>query len=117
MSKRLEVGDMVVYVEGSRYDEFCNYYFKTVESVTNTRAKISGGVTLLREPNKRNKYDVYGKMSIYGEWELLTEEIKNKSSEARKVREHRRKINDWFKNFSPDFATKEVLYKQFNQES
>lgn len=117
MSKRLEVGDMVVCIEGSRYDEFCNYYFKTVESVTNTRAKITGNVTLLREPNNRNKYDVYGKISIYGKWELLTEEIKNKAYEARKVREHSRKINDWFKNFSPDFATKEVLYKQFNQES
>ena len=117
MSKRLEVGDNVVCIEPSRYDEFRNYYFKTVESVTNTRAKITGGETLSREPNKHNKYDVYGKMSIYRKWELLTEEIKNKAFEARKVREHRRKINDWFKDFKPDFATKESLYKQFNQES
>lgn len=117
MSKRLEVGDIVVCVEGSRYDEFCSYYFKTVESVTNTRAKITGNVTLLREPNIRNKYDVYGKISIYGEWELLTEEIKAKAFSVRKSREHRKKINDWFKDFKPDFATKEALYKQFNPEA
>lgn len=114
MSKRLEVGDEVVCVESSRYDEFDNYYFKTVESVTKTRAKLTGGTTLLREPNKRGKYDVYGNKSIHGEWELLTEEINVKARSERKTREHRKKINDWFKNFNPDFATKESLYKQFN---
>lgn len=60
---------------------------------------------------------MYGKTAIYGEWELLTEEIKKKAFETRKVREHRKKIIYWFINFSPDFATKESLYKQFNQES
>lgn len=118
MNKRLEVGDMVVCIEGSRCDEFDNYYFKTVESITNTRAKTSGGVTLLREPNKNNKYDTYGKSHVYcGEWSLYTEEIKKKAFQARKIREHRKKINDWFKDFKPDFAIKEALYKQFNQEA
>lgn len=58
---------------------------------------------------------MYGKQSIYCEWELLTEEIKVKAFSVRKTREYRKKINDWFKDFKPDFTTKEALYKHFIQ--
>ena len=34
----------------------------------------------------------------------------------KKEMDQTKKINDWFKNFSPDFVTKEALYKQFNPE-
>ena len=114
MSKRLEVGDNVVCIEPSRYDEFDNYYFKTVVSVTDKRAKLSSTETLLREPNKHNKYALYGKSPFFGEWKLLTEEIKAKVFHVRQTRGHRKKINEWFEDFKPDFATKEALYKQFN---
>ena len=27
---------------------------------------------------------------------------------------YKKKVNRWFEDFKPDFATKEALYKQFN---
>ena len=116
MSKRLEVGDEVVCIEWSRSDKYDNYYFETIKSVTNTRAKTSGNTTLLRDPNKDNIFDVYGKATRRGYWILADEETKQKALSVKSERDHTKKINDWFKNFSPDFATKEVLYKQFNPE-
>ena len=85
MSKRLEVGDNVVCIEPSRYDEFDNYYFKTVVSVTDKRAKLSSTEALLREPNKHNKYALYGKSPFFGEWQLLTEEIKAKEEAKNQI--------------------------------
>ena len=114
MSKRLEVGDEVVCVQWSRWDKNDNYYFETIKSVTNTRAKTSGNTTLLREPNKDNKFDVYGTPRQRGYWMLSDEETKQKALSVNTERDQTKKINDWFKNFSPDFATKEALYKQFN---
>ena len=113
MSKRLEVGDEVVCVEWRRFDNNKSYHFETIVSTTNTRAKTSGNTMLLREPNLTNIYGVYGKLIRRGNWIIADEETKQKALSVKN--EH--KINDWFKDFKPDFATKEALYKQFNQES
>ena len=115
--KRLEVGDEVICVEWSRWDKHDNYYFETIKSVTNTRAKTSENTVLLRDPNKSNQYDVYGKLKRRGYWILSDEETKQKAISIKAERDHIKKINDWFKNFSPDFATKESLYKQFNPQT
>jgi hypothetical protein len=115
MSKKLEVGDEVVCVQWNHWDEHDNYYLENIISVTNTRAKTSGGTTLLREPNKHNKYEVYGKMIKRGYWILSDKETKQKILEIKAECDHESKINNWFRYFNPDFATKESLYKQFNQ--
>ena len=117
MSKRLEVGDEVICVEWSRWGKHDNYYFETIKSVTNTRAKTFENTTLLRKPNKSNQYDVYGKIVRRGCWTIVDFETKQKALSVKAERDHAKKISDWFKDFNPDFATKEVLYKQFNQES
>lgn len=117
MSKRLEVGDEVICVEWSRCGKHDNYYFETIKSVTNTRAKTFENTTLLRKPNKSNQYDVYGKLTRRGYWIISDEETKQKALSVNTERDHTKKINDWFKYFKPDFATKEALYKQFNPES
>jgi hypothetical protein len=114
MSKILEVGDEVVCVQ---WTHLCgnNYYIESITHVTKMRAITSGGTTLLRNPDKNNKYRVYGEIKNRGYWVFANENLKNEIISHNKHTDYVRKINNWFRSFKPDFATKEALYKQFNQ--
>lgn len=111
MSKKLEVGDEVV-CEGF----YGGYSIETVVSTTDKRAKLSDRTVLIRELDETGTYTVYGKSYSRGIYKQATPELKQKHEERSKKLEYESKIDKWFRLFKPDFATKESLYKQFNQE-
>ena len=111
MSKRLEVGDEVVF-DGY----YGSYSIETVLSVTGKRAKLSNHTTLIRDLGESKTYTIYGRSYHRGFYKNLTPELKKELEERSKKRDYESKVERWFKDFSPDFATKESLYKQFNPE-
>ena len=112
MSKRLEVGDEVVF-DGY----YGNYSIETVVSVTGKRAKLSNNTTLVRDLGESKTYTIYGRSYNRGVYKNLTPELKKELEERSKKKNYESKIEKWFISFKPDFATKEALYKQFNPES
>jgi len=105
--EKLKVGDKLYQKSSSRYTQFTDYIFGTVERITKTQAILSNGYKIINDP----KVDWYNKdiycFSQYGDsykrWFIQTNEIIKEANAENK----RKKIYYWFRD--KQFSDEEKL--------